>query len=389
MLKYKVPNMEGKGRVFSYMMFFYMLGSAIVSPVFPEYLERITGSESYVGILISLAALVALVFSLLISRVLHKISRMVLLYIGLFGMAIVYLLYFFADQTWTLFVLQILRGLLVAGLFVVIPLMVRDFTDKKSLAHEEGVYYWFVNLAWILGPIAGGVAAYFFGINCVFIIAMLVMSFAMFFLKHEHVVDVGEKENEERLGVFVSLRKFFEKCELLKAYLIAFGLYLWFAVATMCVPLYMVEYGFSEIVIGIVVSLKLLPFLFLEGWVGNNARDGNMGRFVKTGFLIMFLALLLAAVVGNVYFSLLMFFVVSIGAALVEPLKETYLFKHLSKSDENDLYPIYSTARQIGFLMGPLAAGFTIVAFGYEVLFLLMAFSLLPMVLVGYLIHKE
>ncbi|MBU1019373.1 MAG: MFS transporter [Patescibacteria group bacterium] len=384
-----MPALTGKGRVFSYMMFFYMLAAGLISPVFAEYLKEITGSESYVGVLFSLAYFITFVISILISKILYKVSRLILLYIGFFGMAITYLLFSLIDSAGFLIGVQVLKGFFIAVLFVVIPLMIRDYTDDDKLSREEGRYYWFINLAWILGPITGGVISYYLGIRSVFLFSMLILLFSVWFLRHEHIVSICRRKNDETRDLVKNLKRFFNKTTFLQAYLVDLGVHLWYIVSVMAIPLYMISSGFSVMAVGLVMALKVMPLILFEKFIADHAKGEGIGLSIRNGFIVMVIALIAIAVVNDVYFSIGMFLIVSLGVAFIEPIKETYLFRHMSREQEDDLYPIYATARQVAFMIGPVSAGFTITYFGYQVLFLLLGFSLIPMVLVGYLISKE
>src|SRR3989339_580708 len=107
LIKYGTPSLKGKGRVFSYMMFAYSLAVAVLSPVFSQYLESVTGSTFYVGIFVGICSLVTLLVSLFISKILHKFSRIFLLYIGLLGMAVIFFLFFVVESWVAVLFLQI------------------------------------------------------------------------------------------------------------------------------------------------------------------------------------------------------------------------------------------------------------------------------------------
>ncbi|HAU40125.1 MAG: major facilitator transporter [Candidatus Peregrinibacteria bacterium GW2011_GWF2_43_17] len=389
-VKYKTPKLTSRGRVFSYMIFFYCLAVAIVSPIFPGYLEDVSRSEFYVGLFVAVSSLMTFLGSLLVPKFLHKYSRMLLLYAGFLGMALVFMMYFFASGFYPVLFLQFVKGFAIAILLVVIPLMVKDYTDEDKLSKEEGVYYWFMNIAWIIGPILGGLLSLKFDQRFLFLFSMVVFVCAAFFLQHKKVSLIADKVNNvTRLPLIYGIKQFWTRKQLRKAYLVDFGLYFWWAISTISVPLYMLLYDFNDFYIGIVMALTLVPLVVLEKWVGEHVKNGNMGANIRKGFLIMVLALMATFIFKNVYFSIAMFVVVSIGAAFVEPVKETYLFMHLGKHEEADLFPIYSTARQLGYFVGPIFGGIVAVLFGYEILFLVTGFALLPMVFVGHLIHKE
>ncbi|OGJ53673.1 hypothetical protein A2448_02165 [Candidatus Peregrinibacteria bacterium RIFOXYC2_FULL_41_22] len=388
-VKYKSPKLSTGGRMFSYMMFFYCLAVAFVAPMFPDYLERVTGSAMYVGIFIAISSFTTLLASLFVSKILHKVSKILLMYIGFLSMAVIFALYSFVDSFSVVLALQIVKGIAIAVLFVVIPLMVRDYTAKKSLVHEEGVYYFLLNLAWVIGPVAGGLFALYVDDLLMFWFAVAVFLIAVIFLRHEDIMEVDTREKKKVKKCLQSLKEYFSRWPLVKAYLMDFGLFVWWSITTMSVPLYMVKNGMPEIVGGVAMSLQLVPLILLENWIGKTAKDGKMGLYIERGFLVMVMFIFMMAFVDNVYFSIAMLFCSSIGAAYIEPIKETYLFRHMKKEEEDDLFPIYATARQVGYFVGPLMAGFFISYFSYQVLFFAAGFVLLPMAFIGYLIHKE
>lgn len=389
-IEYKVPTDSKEARTFSYMMFFYALSVAILAPVLPKYMMGLSGGMAYyVGIAVAICSLVTLFSSMLISKMMHRLSRIFLLYMGFLLLAIVFIQFLFAQTFHEILIAQIIRGLAISVIFVVIPLMIRDYTDSKSLAREEGVYYWFINLAWVGGPLLGGFLAGYAGVQPVFMLSIATVLMAILFLRHKHVSDVALNRDDKTDSFADSLREFFRNPFLRKAYVVDFGLYIWWSIATVCVPLYLVSYGLLDFAVGIVLSVTLIPLLILEKSIGKHTKQCDLGSNMRNGFILIALAIVAAAVVYNVYFSVLMFFVASIGAAFIEPIKETYLFSHMDKSRENDLYPVYSTARQLGYLVGPLIGGFVISFLGYQALFLITAFALLPMVFVGHLITKE
>ena len=169
--------------MFSYMMFFYCLAVAFVAPMFPDYLERVTGSAMYVGIFIAISSFTTLLASLFVSKILHKVSKILLMYIGFLSMAVIFALYSFVDSFSVVLALQIVKGIAIAVLFVVIPLMVRDYTAKKSLVHEEGVYYFllnFLNLNLMIFLIKFKTFHYLYFFICEYFIDF-------FFNKHEYI----------------------------------------------------------------------------------------------------------------------------------------------------------------------------------------------------------
>ena len=82
------------------------------------------------------------------------------------------------------------------------------------------------------------------------------------------------------------------------------------------------------------------------------------------GFLIIAIITTFFNIISMVPIILIMMAVVNIGAALIEPLQETYLFKIIKKKDEERFYGVYNTADPLANIIGPLIASVFVLFWG-------------------------
>jgi MFS family permease len=100
------------------------------------------------------------------------------------------------------------------------------------------------------------------------------------------------------------------------------------------IPLQIEKLGFSQVIIGITISLCMLPLIILEERAGKKSDKVGLKPFFLAGFGI--LAGGCIAFMGLEQWPMILiaaFVLVHMGAALIEPLKDTFLFKTVKKQD--------------------------------------------------------
>ena len=79
----------------------------------------------------------------------------------------------------------------------------------------------------------------------------------------------------------------------------------------------------------------------------------------------------------------------TIGAAFIEPLLETYFFRHSkTKEDQHKLYPIYKTSPHLSNMLVPLIYSTVLVYFDFKGLFIFAGFFMLIFVIFALKLKK-
>jgi len=123
------------------------------------------------------------------------------------------------------------------------------------------------------------------------------------------------------------------------------------------IPIYLNRtLGFNWTELGLIFSIMLIPFLFVEIPAGFIA-DKYIGEteMFGVGYVIMIICLCIFAVSTstNLWFWAAILFISRIGAALVEAMRESYFFKNVSNKDV-DKINLFRTAIPFGYLIGSL-----------------------------------
>ena len=154
-----------------------------------------------------------------------------------------------------------------------------------------------------------------------------------------------------------SLKEMYQNHNLRGIFWLAMLLNVFFNATTVFIPIYLNRVvGFTWVELGLMFSIMLLPFLFIEIPAGIIA-DKYLGEkeMLALGYLIMIICLCLFFTSNSVnfWFWTALLFVSRIGAALVEAMRESYFFKNVCAKDVEKIN-IFRTTIPIGYLFGSL-----------------------------------
>ena len=115
---------------------------------------------------------------------------------------------------------------------------------------------------------------------------------------------------------------------------------------------------------GWVIAGGILPLVLFEKLIGKLADKHGLRIYLAIGFLIIALITVFFNIISFVPIVLILMAIVNIGAALIEPLQETYLFKIIKKKDEERFFGVYNTADPLANIIGPLIASVFVLFWG-------------------------
>jgi MFS family permease len=355
------------------------------------YLEQFATPE-VVGLLYTVGSCLSILAFLFISRVLRKVGNTKFT----LGIALV-----------------ILASLAVMGLSTTAPLIIIFFVvflvasplmymsldvfsesligdNESSTGSRRGLALSLMSLAGASGPflVALLVGANDENLTRTYLAATAVGTlFIMLVLIHfRHFHDPEYKE----VRVMRTLRTFFETPALRTGFLTHLTLQMFFAWTIIYIPLYLAsEIGLHWDKIGTILGLGLLAYVVFEwplGWLADT-RWGEK-ELMASGFLI--LSVTLAGVsfmtTTSIFPWAALMFINRIGAAMVEVTTESYFFKHTKGTDAN-LISFFRLTRPLGLIIGSLIGSAALLFLPFNLLFIVLAFALLPGMLLTSTLH--
>lgn len=312
-------------------------------------------TELAVSIIFLVLAIMMLLAALISTVIFRKFRRTTIAKTGFLILAIIFFLFLFVTRIAELAIFETIRTWFEIILLITLSLFVRDFAKARNLGEEEGARYKYLNIGILLGPLIGGFLAIRFGYEFVFILASLIMIYGLAYFYHKHVIEkhpaIINSKTTSSNPIIHNIKHFFKDTDRTKAFMVTLSFMLWVGFKRIYIPLYVILSGYLESVSGIILSLSILPLILLEEKVGEYSDKKGMKLPIFAGFLIMaiFLLGIFASPFTILNFGMLV--LVNIGAALIEPLQEVLVFKHITEKEEEDLFGIYMTADPVAFFL--------------------------------------
>jgi DHA1 family multidrug resistance protein-like MFS transporter len=135
------------------------LGSGMIIPIFPFFVENLGAGGRELGLLIATAATMEFIFAPAWGRLSDRRGRKPVLIVGLLGSAITMLLFGLSTELWMLFASRGLAGILTAATIPAAMAYVGDITSDEERGGGMGVIGSAMGLGVIMGPGLGGLLA--------------------------------------------------------------------------------------------------------------------------------------------------------------------------------------------------------------------------------------
>ena len=137
--------------------------------------------------------------------------------------------------------------------------------------------------------------------------------------------------------------------------------------------------GFGWDKIGIIFSIMILPFVFIQIPVGYLS-DKVFGEkeILSIGFIVMAISTAMIPLIDtdDLVTWALVLFTTRVGAAMVEVMNDTYFFKKVSDKNLN-LINLYRMVNPMAYITGPIIATMLILFMPFVNIFYVLAFIML------------
>ena len=154
-----------------------------------------------------------------------------------------------------------------------------------------------------------------------------------------------------------------------------FLLQIFYAYMVIYMPIYLSKYiGFSWTQIGLMFTIMLLPFVFVEmpvGWIADKLWGEK--EMMTAGLAIMGIFTLIIAFITTKDFWLWtsILFMTRIGAAMLEATSDSYFFKKVNKND-TDTIGFYRISGPASYIVAPILATLSLSFLAYGHIFIIL-----------------
>ncbi len=161
--------------------------TGIMGPFYVLLVEKISGGMEKLGFAFAIMILVNALSSYVTGYYSDKLGRKLFLFIIAYSQAIVIFLYTVISETYQLFILQALLGMIDGSSDTIKTSLLGDLTSKEKRGKSVGGFNATVNIASAAGLAIGGFIVKFYGLKSVFYITsvVIILSSSLFFFMKE------------------------------------------------------------------------------------------------------------------------------------------------------------------------------------------------------------
>lgn len=318
--------------------------------------------------------------------------RNYLIIFGLLGSSIVYFLLSISNSTFQLLILMVTLGLTTSAYQ---PSMLALVSENKAIltsGKKMGFYNASMSAGFGFGVIFGGLISDIFKLNLVFILCSVVVIFGLFSLipvleykleKREVTSFIEMKTITESLQsrIVISITSLF-KSQIVKTGLIFLCIAIFFRnggfrALTNFLPLYLIDLGASQTLMGAIISVNFIAQIFLmppAGWFYDFfGRKITISIGMLTSSIAMFLFSLINEPAGAILIQLL----VAFSWSMILTSANAYVADFIPRGKMGGGMGLMIAFQHLGGAIGPTLAGFLVGFYGYRVM--LQVLTILPL----------
>lgn len=372
-LSKEMLNMPFGIKIIAFIVFLYTLGWGIVTPFLPIYYKSVLGSYTAVGIVTALLPLFSLLVDIPAGGIINRVSKiktmrlMLLLYLP-------FSFFFVSLRNITHFIFfRIYHSAIATPFWIAADSYARENAPKWKAAQAISLYDVAITLSMIIGPAIGGLLFSRFGFSLLYAVSLFAgfAFLATFILKDKEPHERARDAARELIfvdGVYKrSIVDFLQNKLLVKVYSFVFLFRFCASFVVMLLPLFLKEYGASNLQIGLVFGIYYLPLLF-EPYFSLYAKNK---RLMTMGLLLC--AILFVSLFANNRLSFIFFHAIllSLLFAAIIPMLNGRIVELMPREQVGELSGVGMMFSHVADFAGPLIAGVVSDVFGLRFVFLI------------------
>jgi MFS family permease len=347
--------------------FVYTFGWGVTSPIFSIYVDRVTGSAFLTGVILSITTMAGVVLNIPFGILEDRLNMKRILQAVLLTYAVLALLYPEATSLGSLLMLSVARGIASSFLWLTSWAYVLSYADASVKGKEVGFFSDMNDLASALSPVVGGVVALLSFVLPFYVLSgtsLAALAVVTLFLKEAPPPSAASfRTQAETLGRHMRDRRFLRTVYLIVVFYALINVYYSF------LALFLNGEGISVTVIGLLLTVALIPAVALEVPMGNLIDRHGIRKTLSAAIaLTAVTALLLPEFSDPVAVGVIVTaFTVSYTMIFIG------LYSRMSdilREDKVAMTGAIATFKDLGYTLGPLLAGFLMISMSMQTVFL-------------------
>jgi len=337
--------------------FIYTFGWGVTSPVFSIYVNSVTGNAFLTGLVLSITTMAGVFLNIPFGIFEDRMNMKRVLQVVLLFYSALALLYPHADNVLSLVALSVGRGVASSFLWLTSWAYIFSYTEKASKGKETGFFSDMNDLASAISPVVGGlvsIVSFFFPFYI-----LSGTSFAAFVVITVFLKEIPRPEKASLRLQFVKLSGYMRESRFLNTVFLIVVFYALINVYYSFLSVFLHDEGLSIPLIGVILTVALLPAVSLEVPMGNLVDKRGIRRTLSAAVVLTAIAALLIPLSRDfVYVA-----VVVTGFTVSYTMIFIALYSRMSdimREDKVAMTGAIVTFKNLGYTLGPLLAGLLI-----------------------------
>lgn len=334
--------------------FIYTFGWGITSPIFSIYVENVTGNLFLTGLILSLTTMMGVFLNIPFGIIENRMNVKRVLQIVLVIYSALALLYPVADTFLSLLLVSVTRGVASSFLWLTSWAYVFAYAKKSVKGKEVGFFSDMNDFASALSPIVGGLISVlsfflpFYMLSLTSLTAFIVVSL---YLKET------PKPEKASLNVQVTtLLTYMRNSRFVKTVFLIIVFYALINVYYSFLPIFLNSEGIAIPLIGVILTVALLPAVALEVPIGNLIDRHGIRKTLTVAASLTTLTAVMMPFSDSLYYTL------AIVTAFTMSYTVIFIALYSRMSDimgesKTAITGAIATFKDLGYTLGPLAAG--------------------------------
>jgi MFS family permease len=334
--------------------FIYTFGWGITSPIFSIYVENVTGNLFLTGLILSLTTMMGIFLNVPFGIIENRMDVKRVLQIVLLIYSLLALLYPVADTFLSLLLVSVARGVASSFLWLTSWAYVFAYAEKSVKGKEAGFFSGMNDFASALSPVVGGLISVlsfflsFYVLSLTSLIAFIVVS--------KYLKETPRPEKASLNVQVTTLLSYMRNRRFVKSVFLIIVFYALINVYYSFLPIFLNSEGIAIPLIGVILTVALLPAVALEVPIGNLVDRHGIRKTLAVAASLTSLTAVLMPFSNNLYCTL------AIVTAFTMSYTMIFIALYSRMSDimgegKTAITGAIATFKDLGYTLGPLAAG--------------------------------
>ncbi|MFC2162727.1 MFS transporter [Candidatus Altiarchaeota archaeon] len=354
----------------------------------PQIIEELTGSIILVGVLMAIPSSIVLFIDMPIGDLADRIGRKHIITFALFFLILLGISLPFTSSLKAIILFLMLYGIAIEAVRIPAIAYVMDYSPREKPAHVLGVELSFISLGYALGPIIVGILSLWIAsklilssivLTCACTLA-LILVVVKFREKTRHwPVMEGLKRVVFRDKLYLRQIRKFRKLGSTGYSILVLGFLLtvYDGIIWTLEPIFYQQFSGGLFWGALVMSAFIIPLILFEAPAGILADQLGKRRVLSVGLFISGAACMMFGAAGSIHSLLVFAFISASGMSLVWPSVEGIIVERTPEKERGSVVGMWSVFNDLGYAVGPLAAGLLAGTVGMEGVFAILGVVLM------------